>query len=114
MSWSIKVRGAPTTYEVAEYECPVHGRFAVTVARPAPDDYECPVCGFAAGWCFPTPHGSVKPGEVVQGKVMEYPPESVCLDTRPLADGMPLSEWRARQQNITRDIGLKRARDRRR
>jgi len=114
VTWTIKVRGAPSTYEAAEYECPAHGRFAATVPRPAPDNYPCAECGHASAWRFPTPHGRVKLGEVAQGKVMEYPPESVCLDTRPLADGMPLAEWKAKQRNITRDIGLKRARDGRR
>lgn len=117
MSWLRKFRGDNTAPIAADYECPAHGRFEATlprVAGEAPDTTPCPVCGAPATWCVPSPRGRVKPGEVVQGKVMEYPPESVCLDTRPLADGMPYSEWKAKQDKITRDIGLKRSREMRR
>lgn len=42
-SWTIRVRGAPSTYEAAEYECPKHGRFEITVLRSAP---ESPACAY--------------------------------------------------------------------
>ena len=136
MTWILRSRGDPTAPIAAEYECPVHGRFTLTVKRPAPDKMPCPVtveiehhcedppcmdCGFTqwqclemAPWRFPTPLGKVKAGEVSQGKVMEYPPDRVCLDTRPLAEGMPYAEWKAKQDNVTRDINLARHRSRRR
>jgi hypothetical protein len=125
-AWVTKVRGDATAPIAAEFECPDHGRFELTAPRDQlPDSAPCPRwkpstadpavpvvrCGAVSPWCFPSPGAArVKLGEVVQGKVMEYPPEHVCLDTRPLADGMPLGEWRAKQENITRDLGLKRAR----
>jgi hypothetical protein len=139
MAWIFRRRGngggAPMS---AEYECPVHGRFTETVARDTNGDPPgsmpctsvvhdgridppcCPIdapcewhgvdCGESSQWRISAPAGRVKAGEVVQGKVTEYPPDHACLDTRPLADGMPLHEWRAKQDRITRDAGLKRVR----
>lgn len=121
MPWFMKTRGDSTAPILAEYECPVHGRFELTVLRPAPDVMPCDfeiescgndICGQPAPWCFPLPRVTVKAGEVVQGKVMEYPPDAVCLDTRPLAEGMPYGEWKAKQDKITADINLKRHRQR--
>lgn len=123
MPWLLKLRGDSTAPILAEYECPVHGRFEVTAPRPAPDvmpcDFEIESCGndlcsIASPWRFPLPRVAVKAGEVSKGKVMDYPPESVCLDTRALADGMPYQEWKSKQDNITRDINLKWHRSRRR
>lgn len=134
MSWTMKLRGDSTAPILSEYECPVHGRFEVTVPRPAPVELECPVelevpylegnavvtfhrCCKPSPWRFPTPHGRSKPGEVVTGKVMDYPPQNVCLDTRALADDPSPSgyaKWRGKQKAITRDEGLKRARSGRR
>lgn len=110
MGWITKVRGDSKAPIAADYECEACGWFALTVSRPAPDTQPCPTCSAPAPWRFPMPHGRVKPGEIVKGKVMEYPPESVCLDTRPLADGVPYHEWKAKQGVITRDLGLKRSR----
>lgn len=115
MSWLRKFRGDATAPIRADYECPVHGRFDVTIARvdgDAPDETACPTCGRMSCWRPPAPHGRVKAGEVVQGKTMEYPPQAVCADTRPLADGMPLAEWRRKQESVTRDINIKKSRAR--
>lgn len=144
MSWILKLRGDSTAPILAEYECPVHGRFEITLPRPAPDVVSCPLnswsvarvdkeyasreeaaaaaleagidpeqaffetqrCAEDSPWRFPMPHGRVKAGEVVQGKSDPRPPESVMLDTRPLADGMPYSEWKAKQDKITADINI--------
>lgn len=124
MTFTIKVRGDSTAPIVAEYKCPIHGVFSVTVPRPAPDMYPClevinegpyrytNECNEPSPYRFPTP-GSVrvKPGEVVTGKVMEYPPESVCMDTRPLADGMPYDQWKAGRAKVHRDESLRRVRN---
>lgn len=121
MSWIFKRRGDRTAPLRAEYLCPIHGRFELTVDRvngDAPSEATCPasldglvlVCRITSPWVISAPAGHVKAGEIVRGKVMDYPPESVCLDTRPLAEGMPYSEWKAKQDTITRDINLKRSR----
>lgn len=135
MTWTLKVRGAGGPM-LAEYECPAHGRFDATVDRDEngdpPETSECPHepaiqddvhnahgslvfmrrCRYPAPWVASAVAGRVKVGEVDKGKVMDYPPANVCLDTRALADGMPYSEWRATQDKVTRDINLKRARER--
>jgi hypothetical protein len=126
MAFTIKLGGDPSAPIAAEFECPVHGRFESTLPRDQlPDALPCPRwkastvdeaipvvrCARPSPWRFPAPGATrVKLGELTQGKVMDYPPESVCLDTRPLADGMPYSEWKAKQNNISRDLALKHAR----
>lgn len=114
MSWHIKVHSNPGSPIRGDYECPTDGRFEHTTVRDErgdpPATVACPSCGADSPWRPSAPVARVKLGEVVQGKVMEYPPEAVCLDTRPLAEGMPLSEWRSKQEAITRDINLRRHR----
>lgn len=144
MPWILRLRGDATAPILAEYECPVHGRFEITVPRPAPDAAPCPAapdegcamcgaldgercdpwcprrlvtCGLSSPWRFPLPRVGVKHGEVVTGKVMDYPPSNVCLDTRALADDPSPSgyaKWKDKQMAITRDEGLRRARSGRR
>jgi len=132
MTWILKSRGDSTAPIVAEYECPVHGRFEAIVARPSPDVLECPTeldvpyieghtvvtfhrCCQPSPFRFPMPRGRTKPGEIVTGKVMDYPPENVCLDTRALADDPSPSgyaKWKEKQSAITRDEGRKKSRAR--
>lgn len=123
MSFTIRVRGAPHATELADYECPEHGRFEAAVARPAPDTAPCPerqesgecsfpcVRGFESPWRISAP-GSVlvRRGEVVQGKVDAHPGDHYVMDTRPLADGMPLKEFKERRAKVHRDIVLKQMR----
>lgn len=134
MTFTIKMRGDSTAPIVAEYECPIHGIFSVTVPRPAPDTYRCQEiveishscenppcgdCGYNQRECdeisqyrFPTPGAMrTKRGEVSTGKVMDYPPEAVCMDTRPLADGMPYDQWKAGRAKVHRDESLRRVRN---
>lgn len=118
MTFTIRLRGAPHATELADYECPVHGRFELQVDRPAPDNAACPVwvtedetrsvpCQHRAEWRISAP-GAVRMGtQLVQGKVGEYPGEQYVMDTRPLADGMPLAEFKSRRAKVHRDIVLK-------
>ncbi|MCA1833029.1 MAG: hypothetical protein ABR520_11205 [Mycobacteriales bacterium] len=57
MTWQIKVRTAPGALVAAEYECPVHGRFAVDVPRgengDPPAEWPC------AAPMYPGPGASV-------------------------------------------------------
>jgi hypothetical protein len=140
MTFTMKVRGAPSGRVLHDYTCPEHGRFEAEVDRSeVPDAVSCPkrypprmialfganaeeaeriralhVCGKLSPWAPSPISGRVKLGEVVKGKVMDYPPEHVVMDTRPLADGMPMHEFRAKQMAITRDLNLKKARANRR
>lgn len=95
---------------------------------PAPPNDVCMACGALEGevcdpWCTrcrtccgkPSPwrpsavRGRVKLGEVDQGKVMDYPPPNVCLDTRPLADDPSpggYERWKTKQRSLTRDENI--------
>lgn len=112
MTFTYKIRGDASAPIAAEFECPVHGRFEATMPRDRmPDALPCLSCDEPSPWRFPAPGAArVKLGELVRGKSDERPPESIMLDTRPLADGMPLAEWRAKQADISRDIALSKAR----
>jgi hypothetical protein len=47
---------------------------------------------------------------MVRGKTGDLPPDRVCMDTRPLADGMPIEEFKANRAKVHRDESLKRVR----
>ncbi len=108
MTFIIKTSGDPTSLIVMEYMCPEHGRFESLEPRAtAPDSLPCPEidphdvdCGLASPWSpsAPKPHMAV--GVVQTGSSVERPP--TALDTRPLADGMKLSEWKKREQHKDR------------
>lgn len=116
MTWTVKQRPhIPGTMIVADYECPDHGRFEVTVERnlagDPPEAVACIVCGEPSAWRISAAGAlRVQLGAVSQGKVMTYDKPEHMLDTRPLADGMPYDEWKRGQLDITRDINLKRHR----
>ena len=94
---------------LADFECPDHGVFEARL----PSDYDfagCPECGESARWVPSPVSGRVKISEWLRGKSDPRPPETYCMNTEPLADGMPYTEWRAKQETINRDIALKKAR----
>ena len=124
MTWTIKARphvaGAPM---LADYECPVHGVFEAQVQRDEngnpPTGQPCPVsvgcdneacveehalCSFPASWRISAPsiaRDSVPCFAAVRGGDTERRPG--MLDTRPLAEGQPVSEWRAKQAEAQRE-----------
>jgi len=115
-TWALKVRPNPGSPISTNFECEEHGYFTATVPRAndggPPENWSCPSCEQPSAWRPTAPLGRVKLGEVVRGKVEEYPPGHVGLDTRPLADGMPVHEWRAKQEAITRDMNFRKWRER--
>lgn len=150
MSFTIKLRGAPHATELADYECPIHGRFELQVDRPAPERVACPTPGYCeecAGngyphvrsklfdpnvaapckcggdgfdhdrpcsqpspWRISAPGAVRVPIQMVQGKIDAYPGEQHVMDTRPLADGMPLAEFKERRAKVHREIALQQMR----
>ena len=114
---------------VAEYLCPVHGRFAVEVARDAngdpPGEAICPARElsyvsdegryipsitaeptFTRGCGAPSPFAisatgtvRVKNFEVVRGG-WERPERPTYFDTRKLGEGQPLEEFRAERRKV--------------
>lgn len=100
----VRVRGGGG-YVSREYLCLEHGVFDELVERNHAAQrmpHACPICGAASEPAMSAPHGRVKLGEVMRGKV-EAAPSPYALDTQPLADGMPLSEFKARRRKLWDD-----------
>lgn len=114
MAFTVKTRGAGGMM-VAEYLCPVHGRFEELVERDgngdAPPTRVCMettgrterfhhFCGQISQFAISAPRPKVLSVPVYAaqrgGDMKERPPG--MLDTRPLAEGMPLAEWKKVQQ----------------
>lgn len=125
MTWVLRERGDTGGLVRLEFCCPIHGRFEIDVPRSrSPDEVACPAVVEIGHYATPVYHhcaemspwspsriiGRVKQGEVVQGKVAEYPGEKYVMSTQALADGMPLEEFKARRAKVHRDIVLERAR----
>jgi len=138
------------TLIVAEYECPVHGRFELTVERDANGDApakgRCPRrvvhggasveyrpgafpsesvlkrlnercevvtgCsdGYESPWVISAPMGRVSPFSMVTGRSDPRPSDRHVMDTSKLADGMPISEFKAERAKVHRDESLRRVR----
>jgi len=103
MTFVVKVRGAPSGPMTSEYDCPDHGRFEAQVDRSSiPDFHPCPDCSALSPWRISAPLFKPQRGAVAQGKIAESP-HQLALDTRPLAEGMPLREWKKRRAAMWRD-----------
>lgn len=119
MTYIVRTRGAGG-FLVAEYRCPEHGVFEATVQRDdagnAPDEQPCPhvvdhdgeggvdECLEPSPWTISAPKSrvlSVVPTAASRGGDMKDRPRGM-LDTRPLAEGMKLSEWKKLQREETR------------
>jgi len=123
MTFTIKHRSMPGAPMIAEYMCPEHGRFELTVERDGngdpPATMECLAFNSCdsemesvANWPTDKPCGLASPFVIsaTNGKVDSMPCTAVTrggdmkdrppgmLDTRPLAEGMPMSEWRKVQK----------------
>ena len=96
MSYHVRIRHGGGLI-VAEYRCPEHGLFEVTAQRVddgAPTEHACE-CGTVSPWTPSAPKmrvDTVLPTAAVRGGDTERRPG--MLDTRPLAEGMPMAEWR--------------------
>jgi hypothetical protein len=132
MTWTIKIRSSPGALMTAEYECPLHGRFEATVERDTngdpPSEVLCRAFEMESGWILvasiateptvmatthcnlPSPwtisapqlkRDSVPCYAAVRGGDSERRPG--MLDTRALAEGQPMSEWKAKQAAATQE-----------
>lgn len=120
MTYVVKTSGAGGLL-VADYRCPEHGLFEATVRRDengdAPDTQPCPhvidhddeggvdECLLESPWTISSPKPrvlSVLPSAAIRGGDMKDRPPHM-LDTRALAEGMPLSTWKTKQRELTRD-----------
>jgi hypothetical protein len=112
VTFVIKVRGSRGVM-LADYECPVHGRFEATVQRDAsgdpPETEQCPVidrendgefwCGMESEYRICAPLTRVNPIEAVKGK-SQKPERETWTDTRNIAEGQPVYEWREDRAKI--------------
>ncbi len=128
-----KTSGDPSARIVMEYLCPIHGRFeSIEPRATAPESRPCPstgtdeceicgampdeehgrgcyadssdliVCGATSPWSPSAPKAHMPVSTVVRGTSDERPPNA--LDTRPLADGMSMSEWTKLNRKKNREL----------
>lgn len=112
MTWTRRIRGDSTALVVREYCCGEHGRFDNLEARDVElTEVACPICGMPAPYVVSAPRGT---GATVYGYAAstgsgkERPPNA--LDTRALADGMPMHEWKALRKKQRQEALRKRVR----
>lgn len=139
MTFTIKISGDQSGTVLHDYLCPDHGRFEADVPRASvPDTVPCPhkvpgpsvwrmtraerradqekhlrggyVCGKPSPWSPSAITCRVKLAEVTRGKV-EKPPTPHALDTRDLAEGMPINEWRAKRDKLRKERRRKQVRE---
>jgi len=101
MSFTMRVRGDSSGLILSEFLCAQHGRFDALVSREA-ESSPCPACNAASPWTPSAPLSRVRIAEVTRGK-FEKPEHPGHLDTRALADGMPLNEWKAKRDAIRKE-----------
>lgn len=119
--WKMTIRTAPGALIAAEYECPVHGRFAVDVPREAngdpPDETACPArpskvalvdqttgalrwiwndepCGAQSPYVISAPGtAKVRKVEAIRGSYQK-PEFETWTNTENLGEGQDLDDWR--------------------
>lgn len=108
MSYKVTMRGAPTRHEQVEYRCTSCSRVTeVFEERSAsPQTVPCPNPACEQGGAeriFSAPMvGTNWAGDVVRGAHDERQHKAV-MDTRPLAEGMPMGEWKKKRREMYRD-----------
>lgn len=79
-------------YILLDYHCPECGSVAEALQpRPAPDGVPCTACPGTAKRALSPVRGRIAV-TASRGKVAPRPPNGI--DTQPLADGMPMAEWK--------------------
>lgn len=116
MTFTIKIRGSTDRPIAAEYMCPEHGRFTLTVDRDAngdpPGEMPCPKaldqvrydwagdhCWADSPFVISAPRVGVRRVEAVKGG-WEKPARKTFLDTRDLGEGQDIDEWRENRAAI--------------
>lgn len=122
MTYVTRIRSNPGSQVIADYECPNHGILSVSVQREydgdPPEEIRCTklgsefgMCGLSSPW-RPSAPGAVhvKRSELVRGQGGERPADRYVMDTRPLADGMSVDEFKKGRAAVHRDESLRRVR----
>lgn len=95
------LRGTPNV--LREYRCEEHGCFELDVPRETSQNPRpCPTCGAPSERTLTANIATHVNVGLFRGK-SDGPRSPLDLDTRPLAEGMPLKEWRAKRSRLHRD-----------
>ncbi len=96
--YTVRIRGAASLI-ARDYMCPEHGPFDALAARDSEDEQPCP-CGMPSPRIDSAP--AVHTQFVVSGSQgkSDAKPHHMSMDTRPLAEGMPLGEWKAQRKQL--------------
>lgn len=102
-AFTIRIRGASSLVS-REYLCPTHGVFDDLVTSPPPEEHACPACGTPSSRSVSAP--AVHTQFVVSGSrgKNDAKPHHRSMDTRPLAEGMPLSEWKRERAKVWDEV----------
>lgn len=84
------------SFILLEYRCPECGASIESLETRAAPAATVPHCGASAARIISAVSGRLKRGEVTTGKNGDPPPG--VIDTRPLADGMSVHEFRAKHR----------------
>lgn len=112
MTWVLKVRGAHSQPALLDFACPNCGPFSAMADRDCEGTLCIDDCGAIAERIISAPFVGPEKATVDRGPVQRAE-NPKWLDTRALAEGMPLSEFRAmrakrqeeRRQAESREFG---------
>lgn len=98
MTFTTRIRGASSQQIAQDFLCDDCGPFSALTPRDV-DGWLCPDCGEPAPWVMSAPFGWCNGVSVVRGAVAQ-PDSPMYLDTRPLAEGMSMTEWKAKREKL--------------
>lgn len=88
---------------VLEYLCEEDGRFdSIEERANQPPALPCPRCSALCPKVLSAPKFKPDYGAMHRGK-SDGPPSKIAMDTRAIADGQSVSEWKAERKKLWRD-----------
>lgn len=99
-AYTVRVRGG-LARTAREYHCPDCAEtFDDTVPSPPPDTIECPVCSGPSHRIMSAPAVHVTFAVTASRGANDAKPHPMAMDTRPLAEGQPLREWKKERAKL--------------
>ncbi len=98
MTFTVRIRGDHTAPIARDFACHDCGPFSAVVDRDT-NTCPCPDCGAPTPFVLSPVRGSVRLAEVVRGGVAKAD-SPMYLDTKPLAEGMSMTEWKAKREKL--------------
>lgn len=105
--FTIRLRGAPPALVCREYLCLEHGTFDV-LADPRSTCHPCPECDATCDRAMSAPAVHTQFAVSASRGANDAKPHAMTMDTRPLAEGMPLKEWKAARKKLWAEQDRKR------